>query len=78
MKEIPRWERGWRVHGYWLGMLRVGWVGKPPGRNCAKEGYSWHLSCPDRKEIEGKAATLKQAKKMVERHYRRRQSLADR
>jgi hypothetical protein len=70
--ETPRWERGHRVHGYWLGMVRVGWVGLPQGRGSAsKEGYGWECDPPGQTPVTGHADTLKKAKRAVEDEYRR-------
>lgn len=66
--DLPHWERGYRVHGYWLGMVRVGWVSLPPGR-VAEYGYGWGVNHPSGRFAEGRAPTLKEAKKLVETAY---------
>lgn len=70
---IPQWERGYRVHGYWLGSIRLGMVGLPLGREAiAKYGYVWRYDRDGEEHIEGRAKTLRAAKREVEREYRRR------
>ena len=71
----PRWEHGHRCHGYWLGPDRIGLVGIPPsGLGGAKRGgYGWSFDWPGVRSVEGRATTLRAAKRAVEaacqRHY---------
>ena len=61
----PHWERGYRVHGYWIGNVRIGWVGLPPGRGTWKQlGYGWGL---DKPVVEGREPSLQKAKQAVEK-----------
>jgi hypothetical protein len=72
----PVWEHGFRCHGYWLGVKRVGWVGLSPrvgpDRGSVKfNGYGWGVVAPTGEYVEGKTKTLKAAKRRVEREYAR-------
>jgi hypothetical protein len=68
---MPEWERGYRCHGYWIGIDRVGFVGLPPAFATArKDGYFWHATPPDSTERQGWEPTLRKAKRSVERTYR--------
>ncbi len=65
MKTRHHWEHGYRVHGLWdedTGQ-RVGAVGIGP-RNLWDGIYRWYL---DGSRLEGEAATLRAAKRAVER-----------
>lgn len=73
----PTWEHGFRCHGYWVGVKRVGWVGLPPripqldsyAKTC---GYGWGVVVPKTGGyVEGKCRTLRTAKRRVEAEYRR-------
>jgi hypothetical protein len=61
----PRWERGYRSHGYWVGNIRIGWIGleKPA------TAYAWE-AWTRRGYADGKSRTLKQAKLQVEKIVR--------
>jgi hypothetical protein len=72
----PKWERGHRVHGLWMGMFRAGWVGLPQGRSVTS--YYWCLDIPGEKLVEGRKETLMAAKRAVEREYESVFGLADR
>lgn len=73
----PHWERGKRVHGYWIDIIRYGWVGLPPragdGEGVDKHGYGWAFDPPVITEHEGKCEgncrTLRQAKRAVEKAF---------
>ena len=67
----PVWERGKRVHGYWIGTDRVGHVGLKQGRLPKRGGYFWEC-CGQ----EGREDTLRRAKKAVERAYKTRKAEA--
>jgi hypothetical protein len=71
VEERPHWERGYRVHGYWLGTERVGWVSLGPRAvtRAARDGYGWGVVLPKGKTLEGRAASLRQAKRKVENLY---------
>ncbi len=59
----PHWERGYRCHGYWLDLVRLGVVSIGPGRGAARRhGYRW---CFGSKE--GLARTLRAARRAIER-----------
>lgn len=70
--EKPKWEKGVKVHGYWLGAKRLGWVGLPPGHGTAtREGYGWGFEGSSEVTMtEGHAETLRKAKQAVEHQYR--------
>ena len=59
----PRWEFGYRVHGYWLGNQRVGHVGLSP-RGFRPVLYTWALDISPR--TSGERSTLNRAKRAVE------------
>ena len=73
----PHWERGFRCHGYWIGLVRWGMVGLPPraGVDAPGEGrYGWVFEphgITGQRPVEGRSATLRVAKKMVEEQFRR-------
>jgi hypothetical protein len=72
MKQTPKWERGYRSHGYWIGTKRYGWVGLPPPSQggATANGYGWVVdSVP---YVEGRTETLREAKKIVEREVAKR------
>lgn len=66
----PRWERGHRAHGYWLGTARIGFVSRPVG---AKTGdpYSWEVEANGVMWEAGVETTLRKAKRAVERAWLR-------
>lgn len=72
----PRWMRGYRCHGYWVGVKRVGYVGLPPrvnGTVTAKAaGYGWGVTLAGTgvTQAEGREPTLREAKRAVEAAYR--------
>lgn len=57
------WERGHRVHGYWLGVKRVASIGLPPHRTTS---YFWEL---DDSSARGEVSTLREAKRCVEEAF---------
>lgn len=71
---LPTWQRGHRVHGYWLDGQRVGHVGLS-SRRFPPVVYSWAIdSAQGRPEIEGACGeeeTLRAAKRRVEAAFRR-------
>lgn len=83
MTDVPRpvWGHGYRRHGYWLGIVRWGFVSLPSprfGRLPAKDGYGWELTPRGivghprpRPGHSGTADTLRAAKRAVEAAYRR-------
>lgn len=69
-KTTPHWEMGLRVHGYWRGMERLGWVSlspRPKIRGSQKMIYTWCVDCEDPKPVNGMCFDLRTAKRMVER-----------
>lgn len=76
----PHWERGYRVHGYWLGLVRVGHVSRLFKTQATDaHRYAWEVAPPGSGNgsyhdkdayARGKCKTLKQAKRLVEKHYR--------
>lgn len=69
----PHWEHGYRCHGYWLGLERLGFVGLPPRfATAATYGYGWSFGAPGDKEVSGRTRTLRAAKKAVEQAYQRK------
>ncbi len=63
--DAPHWEHGYRCHGYWLGLERVGFIGLPPPGYPTT--YSWSVGI---KRTTGEEATLRAAKRAVEVAYR--------
>lgn len=57
------WECGNRVHGLWLGTTRVAWVGAVLEPMLLGDKYYWQVELPPYPE--GRAATVKEAKKTV-------------
>ena len=69
---LPKWERGYRTHGYWLGADRVGHVGLSPWFPGIPTVYTWGL---DRVAGEtGECSSLAAAKRRVEDAFRRHYS----
>lgn len=73
----PKWERGYRCHGFWLGQVQVGRVGIGPKHLWTPaDGYSWVVwkqgcvTCVT--EAEGTLPTLAEAKRRVELVFRLR------
>ncbi len=68
MRLVPQWEHGYRCHGYWIGVRRIGWVSIGPRPNRVKDtGYSWGVVHPESGAyIEGRCVTLREAKRLVE------------
>jgi len=66
-RPFPIWERGKRVHGYWLDGQRMGHVGLSP--RGFKIVYSWAIDADS--VLTGEAVTLRAAKRRVEVAYRR-------
>lgn len=60
----PVWERGIRVHGFWLDNKRVGFVSLPHGR-VGSQGYGWSIG-----NLSGREETLKKAKRRVEAAFK--------
>jgi hypothetical protein len=78
---MPRWEHGYRCHGYWVGDLRVGAVGLGPSR-CPKEPlpYGWECTPSGRSAsvaASGRELTLRAAKRQVERAYTKESQKSD-
>lgn len=67
MSDEPHWERGHRVHGYWLHDILVGRVGLMP-RGSKPMEYSWSVELV-KGRIEGSERTLREAKEQVEFHF---------
>ena len=73
---LPQWERGYRVHGFWLDNQRMGHVGLSP-RGHFPVFYSWALDDPSaipRRASDppsvGICLTLPSAKRAVIRAFR--------
>ena len=75
----PRWEHGYRCHGYWVDLVRWGFVSiqaRRFGRVSRVDGYSWEffpngvIPRAARPGHKGTCDTLRQAKRAVERQYR--------
>lgn len=67
--QMPHWERGYRCHGYWLGVERIGFVSLSP------EGFkplhvSWLVNLPNGKKDEGSCTNVRKGKQLVEKAYR--------
>lgn len=67
-----RWEKGYRCHGYWHDEIMIGRVGVGP-RHGRKPGdtYSWEIFPHGGTSgyTQGEAKNLREAKKVVERHF---------
>lgn len=75
----PHWERGYRSHGFWSGMKRVGFIGLGPrGFPADALPYGWYLEWPKDNTEQGRTKTLEQAKRAVERAYELRKRLTAR
>jgi len=62
---MPQWESSYRRHGLWDGTKRLGFIGiGPRGMWTKADGYGWYS---DVTYAEGRAKTLREAKKAVER-----------
>lgn len=61
-KAIAHWERGYRVHGLWVGNSRIARVGIPPGRRATE--YRWGIDI--RPFTEGVSKTLQQGRAAAE------------
>ncbi len=72
----PRWERGYRCHGYWIGIYRYGWIGcGSPKRNPVKDfGYRWSMDFPVDETATGETTTLREAKRAVEAAFKAKHS----
>jgi len=67
----PHWEHGYRCHGYWLGLQRVGCVTLPSNRVLNyKRIYSAYVDTPLPYTALGERRTLPAAKRLVEKAYR--------
>ncbi len=75
--EEPRWEQGYRCHGYWIGPIRLGLVSLSPRAGTALpagEKYGWDFFPGGRvssqsKAQRGRCHTLREGKRIVERLY---------
>jgi len=71
---LPTWQRGHRVHGYWLDDQRVGHVALSP-RGLPPVVYAWAIDTaqgrPEICDACGEARTLRAAKRRVEAAFRR-------
>jgi hypothetical protein len=67
----PHWERGYRAHGYWLGIARLGVVTiGPRGFRRPGDGYLWRLDSWWHNAPSLHAPTLRAAKRAVEARHR--------
>ena len=65
---LPKWEHGYRCHGYWLNGRRHGHVSlSPPGFKPVV--YSWGLDHVEHEK--GECKTLEAAKRRVESAFKR-------
>lgn len=71
---LPAWQRGHRVHGYWLDSQRMGHVGLSP-RGMRPIRYSWATDAaqgrPKIRDACGEERTLRAATHRVEAAFRR-------
>lgn len=71
---LPTWQRGHRVHGYWLDGQRMGHVGLSP-RGFRPVVYSWAIDAaqgqPEFGVTSGEERRLRAAKRRVEAAFRR-------
>jgi hypothetical protein len=68
----PHWEHGYRCHGYWLGVKRIGYVSIGPGRGAARKyGYRYSFDLPTSEFLLGQSKSLIVAKKAVELAWKR-------
>lgn len=69
MPAEPRWERGRRCHGFWLGKERIGLISYGTGKGAAKAGgYDWSFALPPITD-DGWSLDLKAAKRRIEKLY---------
>lgn len=68
----PHWERGYRTHGYWIGIRRVGYVALPPR---PVSDYGWGMEWDHHNFHRPRITTLRAAKRAVEKEWRSRQPL---
>src|ERR1700724_1393433 len=54
-KSNPIWERGYRSHGYWRGIIRLGWVSLSPR---PVTDYGWLVKVEGYSEQEGRVSSL--------------------
>lgn len=67
----PTWEHGYRCHGYWLDVVRVGWVVIGPRKYWKpSDGYECGVSVPGHSVVEFHARTLREGKRLVEKKYK--------
>jgi hypothetical protein len=64
---LPTWQRGHRVHGYWLDGQRMGHVGLSP-RGLSPVVYGWAIDAST--DAWGEERTLRAAKRRVEAAFR--------
>ena len=68
------WQRGHRIHGYWLDGQRMGHVMLSP-HGVRPVTYSWAIDAtlgrPEVREVSGEERTLQAAKRRVEAAFRR-------
>jgi hypothetical protein len=69
---VPHWEHGYRCHGYWLGVVRWGFIGITAHRFGRIDGYGWEFhphGIVSQNPVRGTTKTLRAAKRAVEREY---------
>lgn len=71
---MPKWERGYRCHGFWVDNIRVGHVSLGP-RGFYAGDYGWEL---DGTQERGYAFSLRAAKRLVTQAYLRHNGLMSR
>ena len=65
----PKWQHGYRCHGYWIELSRVGIVSIPPGAKASVYGYDWAVEVPLLATKTGWSPTLIAAKRAVEKMF---------
>lgn len=76
----PHWERGYRCHGYWLGLVRLGLVSLGPARCtlAARDGYQWEYFpggvVAQKPAAGGTVKTLREGRRLVEAAHAAREA----
>jgi len=74
VSETPKWERGWKCHGYWIGTKQVARVSRFRKSGRRTSSYSWKVwKDPSAAAAfaSGECDGLTKAKQMVVAEYKR-------
>jgi hypothetical protein len=68
----PHWEKGYRSHGYWIDIHRIGCVSLgPPRLSRMEDGYGVEFEPYLKDYVKTQAKTLREGKKIVEAEYKK-------